>query len=752
MFASLTQSNVFLIALAVFLLTAASAPAQNAAWKITVTRIEQAGKAAESATMDVRRPNSTWQRLTIRTGNVFKSGTALKIPARITMTLTTSNGVEQTFDPGTEVRFNSGTETGEDVELFKGRGFFSLVRKHLDFFNVRYETFQALVRGTVFSVTVVPKQYIEFGINKGKIKLERKVQVFIQDVGGASKEASITQTEYLSAGQKNKRYRLDVTEYLQKFKTYKDAEEFFRKQLQEDGKSGDPDLQIDGLANMGEILFELGKYSEARDVYRDLLDRFTGTLSEEYRAWALSMLGNSYRSLTGAENLANAIECHKKSYAIRLRLYPDFLHPDIALSCIDLGGDLVVLGGKKNLLEAIEYYTTSLGLSLLLSQNGASKSISDSYAGLGCAYHDLGGTQNLAKAIDCHYKSLDVLRILYPDGSDPLIADCYQRLAAAYDDIGGKENFSKAIKCYDTSLAIYRKIYPDGHNAIAGYYQAIGVLYHNMGSLDQAIKCHDTSLAMHLKIYPDKLHEDIADCYNNLGVVYRDLGGMDNLTKAIEYYYTSLAVSLILYNDGQHPHIVQSYDNLVYAFQKLGGANNLEKSKNIQNEAQAIQLKTDPLILHSAIERSYIIISNSFFEQKQYSNAAATIEKGIMFFKKKQRLYPQSTIIIGKLYGNLSYYALFQRNFPAGREAAERGLALSPDQLWIKTNLAHSYLLSGDFETAKRIYLENCGKTLDDLSTFASGVLDDFKAFRECGIDHPDMVKIEALDCYRKGK
>jgi hypothetical protein len=46
----------------------------------------------------------------------------------------------------------------------------------------------------------------------------------------------------------------------------------------------------------------------------------------------------------------------------------------------------------------------------------------------------------------------------------------------------------------------------------------------------------------------------------------------------------------------------------------------------------------------------------------------------------------------------------------------------------------------------KAIYLENkAAKFRDSGQTFSNEVLDDFKQFREAGLTHPDVEKIEAL-------
>jgi hypothetical protein len=59
--------------------------------------------------------------------------------------------------------------------------------------------------------------------------------------------------------------------------------------------------------------------------------------------------------------------------------------------------------------------------------------------------------------------------------------------------------------------------------------------------------------------------------------------------------------------------------------------------------------------------------------------------------------------------------------------------------------LAHAYLLQGQFEKAKAIYVKYFGTAFDDGRKWDDELRNDFKTLREAGRDHPDMKKIEAL-------
>jgi len=94
---------------------------------------------------------------------------------------------------------------------------------------------------------------------------------------------------------------------------------------------------------------------------------------------------------------------------------------------------------------------------------------------------------------------------------------------------------------------------------------------------------------------------------------------------------------------------------------------------------------------------------------------------------------------------NLAWAELFSRHPQEAIAAANRGLGADPNQVAIRTNLAHGYLFDNQYEKALAIYTENKDAKLADGRTFAEAVLADFKEFRTKGISHPDMEKIENL-------
>ncbi len=77
---------------------------------------------------------------------------------------------------------------------------------------------------------------------------------------------------------------------------------------------------------------------------------------------------------------------------------------------------------------------------------------------------------------------------------------------------------------------------------------------------------------------------------------------------------------------------------------------------------------------------------------------------------------------------------------------AEKGLALDPDLLWLKMNLAHAYLFNGDYEKAVDIYQANKGKhVFKESFYFEDMVLEDLDKLENEGLTSEYSEEIREL-------
>ena len=96
----------------------------------------------------------------------------------------------------------------------------------------------------------------------------------------------------------------------------------------------------------------------------------------------------------------------------------------------------------------------------------------------------------------------------------------------------------------------------------------------------------------------------------------------------------------------------------------------------------------------------------------------------------------------GSALSNLSWEALFARDFNKAYEAATRSIKLIPSNSVPITNQAHALMLLGRTEEAKAIYLTHKGESLQG-KTWEKVISEDFAKLREAGITHPMMAEIE---------
>ena len=394
-----------------------------------VLAIEINGKSAESVSgVSI----TTSAEGMVRKGNLKKGewialGTEIVVPPRTVLVLETANGEEIRLQPGCGFKTHSVSRRGETHTLLFGKAFFK-VKNPLDFFNVNYESFLASVRGTEFSVSVEPKKEISFTLDKGKLLVQRDVKVRILE---ENKVATLTASEVLEQGKKTEvRYRLGIDEYLKEFKTFRNAEEYYRRKLEEDEQSGEYDRVKQGLNDLGNILVTLGKDKEAIGYYDKSLSQNLKLYPEGVHP-NISMsyigIGNAY---VGLGEYSKAIEYYEKSLSQNLKLYPEGVHPDIAGSYISLG---IAYDGHGEYGKAIEYYEKSLSQNLKLYPEGVHPDIARNYMGLGNFYYGLG---EYRKAIEYYDKSLSQFLKLYSEGLHPDIAQSYRNLSFAYKGAG----------------------------------------------------------------------------------------------------------------------------------------------------------------------------------------------------------------------------------------------------------------------------------------------------------------------------
>lgn len=98
-----------------------------------------------------------------------------------------------------------------------------------------------------------------------------------------------------------------------------------------------------------------------------------------------------------------------------------------------------------------------------------------------------------------------------------------------------------------------------------------------------------------------------------------------------------------------------------------------------------------------------------------------------------------------KTYNGLAWNCLLSRQFDKAKNALVAGLGEEPNSLKLQGNLAHYYLLTGDFEAAKAIHLRFKGQQITEETEWKEMVRQDLLTFENLDIYHPDFNKARRL-------
>jgi tetratricopeptide (TPR) repeat protein len=91
-------------------------------------------------------------------------------------------------------------------------------------------------------------------------------------------------------------------------------------------------------------------------------------------------------------------------------------------------------------------------------------------------------------------------------------------------------------------------------------------------------------------------------------------------------------------------------------------------------------------------------------------------------------------------------YRLLQCGHDANAlKAAQAALALTPNQKWIETNLAHALMFLGRTKEAEHLYKTNIGAWVVGERKWEEVIREDFRELRGAGRDHAMMAEMENL-------
>jgi tetratricopeptide (TPR) repeat protein len=229
-----------------------------------------------------------------------------------------------------------------------------------------------------------------------------------------------------------------------------------------------------------------------------------------------------------------------------------------------------------------------------------------------------------------------------------------------------------------------------------------GNFYKKFQQYEKAIDFYQMCLNIQLKTLGEE-HIDLADTYNNIGIVYDDKGEYE---KAIDFYQKSLDIRLKILGE-EHPYVAKSINNLGVVYYNKG---EYEKSVVFLQNSLDILLKT--------LGAEHTLAATSYNNFGVFKNSKGEYDKAIDFYQKSLDIRLK---ILGEEH---------------------------PDVADTYNNIGVTYENKGEYDKA----IDFCQKCLDiRLKTIGEEHIDVADTYNNIGVVYDDKGEYEkAIDFYQK--
>ena len=232
--------------------------------------------------------------------------------------------------------------------------------------------------------------------------------------------------------------------------------------------------------------------------------------------------------------------------------------------------------------------------------------------------------------------------------------------------------------------------------------------------------------------------------FSSLSVAVKNVLTLSPVVKKESFGRTVSFADLMLSNDPQILHDRGKW------FQKwVDSMDSLMKAKQIFTRLVAITGKEPEYdYLEHLIDVNTAL---NLLKSKNYFAKVDRLKENITLYGDVLRLHVSDSVTavatksLSNNWGDLAYNQLFIRDYKGAILSSQNGLQLIKTNDWIYTNLALGYLLSGEFDKAKAIYLQYKDKNFyQSKSTFKKAFLDDLVDLESEGIITIDNTALYA--------
>jgi len=169
------------------------------------------------------------------------------------------------------------------------------------------------------------------------------------------------------------------------------------------------------------------------------------------------------------------------------------------------------------------------------------------------------------------------------------------------------------------------------------------------------------------------------------------------------------------------------YANLIN--QAISENKNADLFKVCESALQSLDVKNQ--YDRQRTKQIYITLSSTYNKQENFKLAALYTQKAI-------ELIPGNSDELG----TLAWFEVLNGNYDSAIKYSETAIALSPNTLWLKSNLIHGLIFTNKLAKAQKVYQEN--KDLKDATgrSLKEMLEGDFEYLKARQITHPDLDKL----------
>ena len=376
-------------------------------------------------------PQRTPAPLQVQAGQTLTDGVEIGVPARTVVVLQTANGNRVELAPDT--RFTARVNTSGEVHTVLGGNARFDVRRALSFFNVEFNRFVALVRGTGFDVQAGAGGEGAVDVREGRVAVQREIPTLMQDTG---RQVEMLEQEMLDAKRKP-RQQWPAVEAVRRYTHSEEAMTQYTSDLEQAGRRKDHDAQLAALNNIGLTWLARGVPENALVQFRRMLTLAQAVRDEPWRARALNNLG---AGALEQGNLKGAVNYLETALTVNQGLEPRSAQRRIAQVEGNLGLAWRRLDDPR---KARDYTERSLQANLQLAEGRDSAAVARNFESLGNLESDPAAAELQ------HRRALQMRERLFGDSSNPELASSYLNLGVlatrANDDRGAADYYSRAV-------------------------------------------------------------------------------------------------------------------------------------------------------------------------------------------------------------------------------------------------------------------------------------------------------------------